>query len=127
MRNYQRNKSSKYYVPHNIYMQIQYKIKDYDRLKRDRVNAYGDAEQKVKLSYIENELKAIDQACIEIRGIYSDRTQEDFDPIKAYWSYDYFNYIFKRKSDDDEGPSYRTWNRYKINLSKAIANNLKIF
>jgi len=145
MRNYQRKKINEYSMPHNLYMQIQYKIRDYDRLKREYLDIlhsspdpheiYSKAAFKgspteskaIKLSCIDNSLKGIDQAIIEVRGIYSSITYEEFDPIKAYWSYDYYNYIHKRKNMDDIGPSRRTWNNYKTMFSKIIAQNLKLF
>ena len=143
MRNYQLKGECE--LPHNIYMQVQYIIKDYDRLKREKLNILcgssppsdgmprssdvgNPTEQKaLRLASIENELRAIDQACAEMRGITSERTMEAFDPIKAYWSYNYFNYMHIRRGDADMGPSRRTWNRFKSRLSYRIAKNLNLF
>ena len=60
-------------------------------------------------------------------GIMSKRIMDAFDPIKAYWSYNYFNYAHVRGAESDMGPSRRTWNRYKSRLSYRIAKNLNLF
>lgn len=144
MRNYQRKKTGEMYLPHNVYMQVQYKIKDYDRLKKERLDVlygYGNKvdgmprgnrigrpteESAIRLAYIDDQLAAIDQSAVEMRGRFSKRVYEDFDPIKAYWSYDYFNYIHIRNKESDEGPSRSTWNRFKCVFSSMIAQKLKI-
>ncbi|HCT63878.1 MAG TPA: hypothetical protein DIC60_01130 [Lachnospiraceae bacterium] len=144
MRNYQRKKNREP-LPHAVYMQVRYKIIDYDRLKRERLCIlHGSAappdgmprgnktsnptEQKaIKLAYIDKELEAIEQSAIEIMGIMSNKVHDEFNSIKAYWSYDYFNYMHIRRSDTDNGPSRRTWNYFKDEFSKKIAERLKIF
>lgn len=145
MRNYQNKRGNQYYMPHNLYMQVQYKIRDYDRLKKERLDILyaspplpdgqprgsepgNPTERKaLKMVYIENELKAIDQAAVEVRGIYSAKVDDEFNPIKAYWCYDYFNYMHIRKTKDDEGPGVRTWNNFKTLFSGIIAKNLNLF
>lgn len=144
-RNYQLKRNNRYYMPHDLYMRVQYIIKGYDRLKKDymdilyssppppdgmpRGNENGSPTERkaLKLEQIGQELEAIDQSCVEIRGKYSGKTDEEFDPIKAYWSYDYFNYVHKRKNEGDLGPSRRTWNYYKAMLSGLIAQKLNLF
>lgn len=142
--NYQRKKS-KYVLPGNVYMQIKYRIKDYDRLLRDKTNIlYGGAsasngmprgcetsdptqDKAIKIAYIDRELDAIDQSVIEIRGEYSKKVYENFDPIKAYWNYDYFNYMFVRTKEDSNGPCRRTWSYFKGKFSYKIAKRLNLF
>ena len=144
-REYQITKNNPYYIPNDLYMQVKYKIKGYDRLKKDyldtlyssppppngmpRSNAISNpTEQRaIKLAYLEDELRAVDQSIIELRGKYSGKTDEFFDVLKAYWSYDYYNYAHIRTNKDDDGPSRRTWNYFKSLLSYLIAKKLNLF
>lgn len=129
---------------HNLIMQVRYKLKDYDRCKQEYENIIHSShkpfdglprgtnisnpteDKGLKLAKIGDELYAIDQAIILTKGEYSSKTDENFDPIKAYWSYDYFNYMHIRKSEDDNGPVYRTWIRYKESFSILIAGKLNL-
>lgn len=124
---------------------IKYILADYDRMKRDRLDIlYGSAnpadgmprasgvgkptERKAeRLAAIESELQAIDQTCVEFRGEMSRKTREEFDPLKAYWNYDYYNYMHRRTSTKPEGPSSRTWHRFKDRLEKRVAEKLNYF
>lgn len=131
-------------VPKAIRIQIKYKLMDYDRLVKERFDIMHGSppppdgmprgggvgkpteEKAVRLAMIDIELKAIDQSASEIRGEYDTKVHWDFNPIKAYWSYDYYNYMHIRKGGTDEGPSRRTWNRYKDYLTYKIAKKLKL-
>lgn len=142
MRNYKRKTGL---IPHNIMMQVRYKIADYDRLllERERIlhgsgtpangmprgsNVGHPTEDKgVRLAAVSEQIEAIEQARREIAQEYSHKVREGFDPIRGYWDYNYFNYRHKRKNETDEGPSYRTWQRYRAYLSMKIARRLKLF
>lgn len=126
----------------SLYRKIKYILADYDRMKRNRLDIlYGSGgvsdgtprgtsiskpteRRAERLAAIEDELWAIDQACILVRAVYSGKTCEDFDPLKAYWNYDYFNYAHKRTSKSPEGPVRRTWHRYKDFVTKTVAEKL---
>jgi hypothetical protein len=140
MREYIRKSSG---IPASVYTRVKALLKDYDRMQRMRanllygtpppVNGHGSSagnptEQKaIKLAAISSELDAIDQICILLRGEYSGKTLEDFDPIKAYWQYDYFNYQHIRTERNPNGPSTRTWHRYKDKFTLLIAQKLNFF
>lgn len=144
-RNYQLKKNNDDLLPHDLYMRVQYIIKGYDRLKREYMDllyasplppngmpkgnqAGSPTEAKaIKLEQLSLELRAIDQTCIEMIGLYSGRVQEPFDAVKAYWNYNYFNYSHIRKNIDDIGPSRRTWNRYKLLFSQKVAQKINLF
>lgn len=131
-------------IPKDVYMRVHWLLRGYERMKRERLDiiwssspqngmpkAKGNASpteaKAIKLASIENELQAIDQSAVEVRGEYSSATEESFDPIKAYFSYDYFNASHKRKSEDDLGPSEKTWRRFKQYFSVKIAKKAKLF
>lgn len=131
-------------LPKDVFDQVKSILRGYDRLKRERLDVlYGSGagggmpkgntpgiptEQKAfKLSYIDERLEAIGQAGVLMRAWLGDKVCEDFDPLKAYWSYDYYNYQHKREEKDSEGPSRRSWTRYKHRYSAIVAQKLKIF
>ena len=104
-------------------MQVFYVIRDLPRL---RAALYNEADAH-RLACARQTLAAVEQACQETRSEFGGKVYDAFQAIKAYESYDYFNYMFKRKSEDDEGPSKRTWNYYKSRLAKKIAEKLGIY
>lgn len=131
-------------LPKDIYNQVKAILQGYDRLKKERLNIlYGTPKREegrpegsvgdptsmkaVKLAAIDAKLEAIDRAAVVMRAKYSAKTLEGFDPIKAFWSYDYFNYQHVRKGENDDGPVYRTWRRYRYRFAGEIAKNLKLF
>lgn len=131
-------------LPKDIYNQVKAILQGYDRLKKERLNVlYGTPKREegrasgsvgdptsmkaVKLAAIDAKLEAIDQAAVVMRAKYSAKTLEGFDPIKAFWSYDYFNYQHIRTKTKPDGPCKRTWNYYKYRLAAEIAKNLKLF
>ncbi len=131
-------------VSPGVYKQVKGILQDYDRLKRDRLDIlYGSrqtddmprgsdvgmpTEQRaIRLSYIDNRLVAIDQSAVLMRVWLGEKVTESFDPVKAYWSYDYYNCQHKRTRAGDNGPSRRTWHRCKDRFTECIAEKLKLF
>ena len=123
MRVYQPRRQNKDALPHNVYMQVFYKIRDLPRL---RAALYSEADAH-RLACVQQTLAAVDEACLEARKEFGGKVYDAFHAIKAYESYDYFNYMFKRVSEQDEGPCKRTWSHYKSRLAKKIAEKLGIF
>lgn len=139
MREYIRKSSG---VPKTVHMRVKALLKDYQRMcsmKNDLL--YGSmapldgmprgvtsgnptAQKAIKLAALSREITAIDQTCMLMRGEYSGKTYEDFDPLKAYWSYDYYNYQHIRTTQQTHGPSTRTWHRYKDKFTMIIAKKL---
>lgn len=144
MRNYQMRRSNPGLLPHNVYMQLQYLLKDYDRLKKERADLLhasppppdgmpraggaGDPTGKtaVRLACISGQLAAIEDSAAEMKQHLREQVYEEFDPVKAYWSYDYYNYIHCRRDMEDQGPSRRKWNYYKSALSALLAEKLHL-
>lgn len=132
-------------VPKDVYEQVKALLRGYDRLKKERLDlVYGSkqpsdgmprgsgisspTEQKgIKLAYIDSRLEAIDQAAVLMRGRYDGKVYEDFDPVRAFWSYDYFNYQHIREDENDEGPVRKTWTRFRFSFAGIIAKRLNIF
>ena len=131
-------------LPKDLYEQVKAVLKGYDRLKRDRLDVLhgspprngmpsgsepgNPTEHKaIKLAYIDSRLEAVDQAAVMMRGWFGEKVELDFDPVKAFWNYNYYNYKHARVDADSEGPSRRSWIRYKHRFAAAVALNLKIF
>lgn len=141
MRNYHRKSCE---ISRDVYYQVKGVLMGYDRLRKERLDilhsadysisaaphggGIGDptAQKALKLAAIDEKLAGIDQAAVLMRGERGGMVGEDFDPIKAYWSYDYFNYQHQRTAGSPNGPCRRTWNNFKDRFSAAIAQNLKI-
>lgn len=83
MRNYQSKKNNPYLLPHNLYMRMLYLIKDYERLKEARLDilysspvrdgmpkgsdiAHPTEARAVELAMIESEIRAVEDAAMEI-------------------------------------------------------------
>ena len=131
-------------LPHAVYMQVKYIISDYNRLRHERLDIlYGSPKppdgmpkgadlsdptgvRGARLADINKRLEAIEQSAIEIFKEMSDKVMEQFNPIEAYWSYDYFNYMHRRSGQGDQGPSRRTWNYFKAKLGHKVAEKLRI-
>ena len=131
-------------TPRNVYMQVKYKLKDYERLQSERADlllsspppADGmprgtdmsdrTARAAQRLAAIDATLEAIDKAALEIQAEYADRVSGPLDAVRAYWSYGYFNYMHRRTSPQDEGPSVRTWARSKDLFTYLIAKRLHL-
>jgi len=131
-------------ISKDVYEQVKGILRGYDRIKKERLDLlYGTphknggnrssepgnpTEQKaLKLESISARLEGIDQACIAMRGDYSKKTSYEFDPLRAFWNYNYFNCQHIRRGSNDNGPAYRTWLRYRFKFAAAVATNLKLF
>ena len=141
MREYYPKKSE---IPKDIYKQVVAILQGYDNLKKKRLDIlYGTPQKEqesrpsepstptenraIKLSQIDDRLHAVDQICVWMRGKLGGKVSEDFDPLKAFWSYDYYNCQHYRKSGGDNGPSRSTWNRYRWRFAALIAEKLELF
>lgn len=131
-------------IPKDVYEQVKAILRGYDRLIEDKyILSYGTqqkpeggrssepgdptAQRAMKLAYINDRLHAIDQAQMWMRGKLDGRVGYDFDPLKAFWNYAYYNESHKRASEQDNGPAPRTWKRYRIRFAAIVAQNLNIF
>lgn len=131
-------------MPQAVYNQIKWKLKDYERLKQERLDLLhglsgppdgmprgsgigNPTEQKaMRLDSIERELEAIEQSCMEMIGERSGKACPGFDPVRAYWSYEYFNAQHIRRGKNDLGPCRMTWHRFKDRLTEKIAERMNL-
>jgi len=131
-------------IPKDVYKQVVAILSGYERLKRERQEIlYGTpqklesgrsneagrpAEQKaIKLTYIDERLRAVDQACVWMRGKLDGKAGYEFNPLEAFYDYNYYNAQYIRHGPKDNGPAPRTWRRYKRRFASLVAKNLKLF
>lgn len=141
MREYHRKRNG---ISRGVYYQVKGLLMDYDRLKSDRLDiVYGanyrmtgmpgggttdkTAQKAMRLAYIDSRLDAIAQASMLMLGERGARVMDGFDPMKAYWSYAYFNNQHIRTEKNPNGPCRRTWNNFKDRFSALIAEKLNLF
>lgn len=141
-----RKRCKPYKLPHNVYMQVTYKIKDYERLKLERSSLLwvgsstvisdmprGNGISKptetraIKLANIDKEIEAIEKGAEEVRIEFGGKVFEKFDILEAFWDYNYFRYMFITDDDEDDGPCRKTWNNFKNALCGKIAEKLNLF
>ena len=126
-------------ISKDVYKQVKAILEGYDRLKQERLNImYGSGkdmaglprrnvpsdptrDKAIRLSYINERLDGIGQACISMRAWLGDKVSGEFSPVKAFWGYGYFS------SQHKGGPCRRTWNNFKYRFAALIAYNLNIF
>ena len=126
MRNYQPQKTSPYILPHNLYMQVLYLIRDYDRLKKEyhdiidetpfndgqpRSGGITDttAKKAVKIASISDKLASIEQSLILI-------------PME-YRSHVFNNIVYGVIFPDYANRN--TWSIYRCRFIHHVAKNMK--
>ncbi len=119
------------YVPREIYMQVKYRLQSVERIKSLRnkllIKSSLSAEEKQLVKHIEKELANIKSVCDVILQELSTETLKEFEPLKAYFSYEHYNAYMKRSNkENDLGKSYKTWGKYKRRMTILIAKRLKI-
>ena len=143
MYDYQLIRKNKLRIPHDVYMQVRYKIEGYERLKQERDEVYAASpappdglpkgsqlgnpteHKAMLLANIDREISVIESCIADIKRDYGDRVVPDLDPIRAYRNYEYFNCAHIRSAYmRDEGPKRRVWHYYKSMLTYLIAHRL---
>lgn len=117
MRNFIPTRNNLYKLPHNIYMQMLYVLRDYIRIKKE-------APDNPVLSVIS---ESIDDTICEMKDEYTKRstTYGELNPYKAFFDYGYYSYMFARKYSD-YGASKNSWGLYRSKFAYLLAENLKI-
>ena len=119
------------YVPREIYMQVKYRLQSVERIKSLRnkllIKSSLSAEKKRLLKRIEKELENIKAVCDIVLQELSGQTLQEFEPLKAYFSYEHYNTYMKRSNkENDLGKNYKTWGKYKRRMTLITAERLKI-
>lgn len=144
-RNYQLKKHNPYHMDKDIYMQMFYLIRSFPNLiERRETVLYGSAQpsdgmpkgnktsdptqdKAIKLSTIDEQIKAIEQVIMYLNGKYSPTyTGGEFMAYEAFADYGVFCY-FRSKPCKDEAPTTKTWYRYRSEFAYYLAKELNYF
>lgn len=139
-------KSEQEYLPHNVYMQVVYIIKDYHRMLKERdnilhgtgqrdnqpqspVNGDPTGSRAVRLASLKNRVEGIDRAIYDTNAKYNEKIKRTdiggFDALEAFEDYGYFCYML-HDSVKDKQPANITWKRFRAAFAYKIAENLHI-
>lgn len=142
MRNYYPKYSE---LPKSVYKQVEAILGDYDRLHTMRReilfstpekpqtpgggsnHSNPTAQKAIQMAYVESRIRAIDQAQAWVMEKLAGSVEPDFSPLEGFLQYAHFNGKHLRDGLDDEGPSARTWNRYRYRFAALVAKNLNLF
>ena len=134
-------------LPHNVYMQIVYMLKDYHRMCRERESllfsssfndgqprgsGVGDptANKAVKLAALSERVNEIDSVVHSFNAEYSNKIRRDdietFDALEAFDDYGCFCYMLYDPNSGKQ-PAYITWKRFRSRMAYEIAKKLKLF
>lgn len=128
--NYQLKRTG-YALPHNLYMQVKYIIRDYDTMRRERDLLARQAERDgERYALLCGRVAAIENAAEQVSAAYgAKRRRDDVESFSALDAFDeksglaYFRYTLY---DPEKGrePSYMTWRRCRQMLAYLVARQL---
>ena len=121
MRHFIPKRNNLYKLPHNVYMQMLYLLRDYPRIKKERLKE-GENKQVFRLINA-----SIFETIAELKEEYKKRAAiyGELEPYNAFFDYGYFSYMFARKTSD-LGASKSAWNLYRSKFAYKLAEKLRI-
>ncbi len=117
MRHYVPQKNNPDWMPHNVYMQILYLIRDYgEGIPSDCI--LGRKTQK----------QAVDKVIALLQEEYKKRptVYEAFNPLRAFLDFPYFSVMFIQNRRG-MGAGKRAWNLYRSHFARLVARELKLY
>ncbi len=120
MRHYVPKKQNPYYLPHDLYMQMFYLIRDF----------HAEAQQlEVRLHTPARgrQLCAVEEADALMRADYEagNYPYGSFQPLRAFFDYPYYSLMFMKKRQE-LGASKRAWNLYRSRFAHMVASRLRL-
>ena len=114
MRHYINKRNNPNALPHNLYMQMLYILRDYEEARLS-----GGAEGR------EEQWLAVETAARKLRLDYEEKEDAcgTLNPLRAFFDFPYFSYMFAQKSRE-MGASKRTWNLYRCRFAHLVAERL---
>lgn len=119
MRNYVRKKQNPAYLPHEMYMQMLYLIRDY------QVNGQGKDSKTATLRA--HQWQIATEVFREQEQLYAkgDETRKSLNALQAFFDYPYYSLMYTQKSRG-AGACKRSWALYRSRLAYAIAEKLDL-
>lgn len=108
-------KNNPFVLPHNVYMQMLYLIRDYD--------------ERNGQSFVSGERyfqwKAVEETTRYLKAEYEKRPEQfgALKPLEAFFDYAYFSLMFTQ-SNRGMGAGKRSWNLYRCKFAYLVATNL---
>lgn len=120
MRNYIQKKHNPNQLPHNLYMQMLYLIRDYE-------SSEGKAPGNHSLQRL-RQWEAVRQTVLALQEEYDRRPSVYgvLEPLRAFFDYAYFSMMFTQRGRD-MGASKRCWNLYRCRFAYLLAKALYLF
>ena len=117
MRHYIPRKNNPDALPHNLYMQMLYLIRDYES-KTAKNLARASGERKWQW-------QAVEQTITILRLEYEKRSNKlgTLKPLDAFFDYAYFSFMFTPKGRD-MGAGKRSWTLYRSRFAYLVADAL---
>jgi len=121
MRNYIPKKNNLYKLPHDMYMQMFYLLRDYIRIKKETMI---NSDNNTVLHTISD---AVSQITATLSAEYEKRKTKygQLDSYRAFFDYNYYSYMFAKR-DSDFGASKSAWSFYKSKYAYLLAKQLKL-
>lgn len=120
MRNYICKKENPFALPHNLYMQMLYLIRDYEAGKTQNIKEIAQGRA--------NQWEAVENVLTQCTARYNEEHQENVSPdlMRAFFDYPYFSciHLSKRRT---EGASKRSWSLYRNRLAYLVAKELSLY
>ncbi|MBR5236640.1 MAG: hypothetical protein IKW06_04645 [Clostridia bacterium] len=115
MRHYMPKRKNPDYMPHNVYMQMLYLIRDY--YEGDRTETKGRKEQH---RLVENAAQKLQESYSRRRDVF-----DVLDPLRAFFDYPYFSVMFSQ-TWREMGASKRSWKLYRCRFARQIAEKMDL-
>ncbi|MBE7027826.1 MAG: hypothetical protein E7407_02160 [Ruminococcaceae bacterium] len=121
MRHFIPKRNNLYKLPHNVYMQMLYLLRDYPRIKRV-LKADEKNSDILRLSDT-----IICETISQMKEEYNKRstTYGELEPYRAFFDYGYYSYMFARKTSE-LGASKSAWNLYRSKFAYHLAEKMGI-
>ena len=115
MRNYLPKRQNPDYMPHNVYMQMLYLIRDY--YEDGMAVTKGRIEQHQQVESVAQKLQ---EAYSRRRDVFG-----ELSPLRAFFDYPYFSVMFSQ-AWREMGASKRSWKLYRCRFARQIAEGLDL-
>ncbi len=115
MRHYLPRRKNPDYMPHNVYMQMLYLIRDY--YEGGEAETRGRKEQH---QFVEHIAKRMQKAYHERNDAF-----DNLSPLHAFFDYPYFSVMFSQ-SWRELGASKRSWKLYRCRFARQVAEKMDL-
>ncbi len=120
MRHYVPQKHNPHYLPHDLYMQMLYLIRDFNTSQQK-------TEPSLYTPARSHQLWAVEEAATALRRTYEEgnHVYGSVNPLRAFFDYPYYSFMFAQKKQE-LGASKRAWNLYRCRFAHMVAEQLRL-